>query len=171
MQLLESLAVKLTKPWTPKMCLESSLCYRYNQSIWRDLQQQRPQKHDRVSISHGTNLFYFKRSQNKFSISAVPDIRYSCNCYCCNRLRLFKHSKITFEIFLTWDNYFLIIIVVATIYRRVSLIVASHKWLFESVRFLFSKIPQTKHWMWFLIQKETNLAIILFSNYLLSVIL
>ena len=30
MQLLESLTVKLTKPWTPKMCLESLLCYRYS---------------------------------------------------------------------------------------------------------------------------------------------
>ena len=32
------------------MCLKSSLCYRYNQSIWRDPQQQRPQKHEFPSV-------------------------------------------------------------------------------------------------------------------------
>ena len=33
------------------MCLESSLCYRYNQSIWRDFQQQIPQKHEFPSVT------------------------------------------------------------------------------------------------------------------------
>ena len=42
----------------------------------------------------------------------------------------------------------------------VKLIVACHEYLqYESAWFLFFEIPQTKYWMWFLLQNDTDVII------------
>ena len=52
----------------PKICLECLLRYRYNQS-WARSSTTENKEICRVSIGHGTNLFNFKRAQNRSSIS------------------------------------------------------------------------------------------------------
>ena len=70
MQLL--VTVKLTKLWTPKICLECLLRCRYKQSWARSPTTETTVT--RVSIGHGTNFFYLKRSQKKSSISVIQEI-------------------------------------------------------------------------------------------------
>ena len=52
----------------PKICLECLLHYRYNQS-WARSSTTENKETCRVSIGHGTNLFNFKRAQNRSSFS------------------------------------------------------------------------------------------------------
>ena len=53
-----------------KLCLECLLCCRYNQSWVRSLTTENKETRT-ISIVHETNLFYFKRSQNKSSILVI----------------------------------------------------------------------------------------------------